>query len=96
MKQIDQQYMTTPFYGVIRMTHWLRNQGFLVNVKRVRKLMRLMGLVAIYPKPRLSLGGPSHRKYPYLLKNIPIVYLNQVWSTDITYVPLQQGYLYLV
>lgn len=93
---MDRQYLKTPFYGVLRMTNWLCQKGYTVNVKRIRRLMRLMGLEAIYSKPRLSQGASDHRKYPYLLKDLPITYPNQVWSTDITYVPLQRGFLYLV
>jgi len=95
MRLIDQQYLRTPFYGSRRMKVWLESQGFAVNRKRVQRLMRKMGLEAIYPKPRLSRGG-QHRIYPYLLHNVKIVRANQVWSTDITYVPMAQGFMYLV
>lgn len=96
MQLIDRQYLKTPFYGVPRMTTTLRKQGYRVNEKRVRRLMRLMGLEAVYPKPRLSQGNAEHRKYPYLLRDLKITRPNQVWSTDITYVPLPSGFLYLV
>ncbi len=96
MKLIDRQYLSTPFYGVPRMTTPLRKQGYQVNEKRIRRLMRLMGLEAVYPKPRLSQGNAEHRKYPYLLRDLSITHPNQVWSTDITYVPLPNGFLYLV
>lgn len=96
MNQIDRQYLKTPFYGVPRMTNWLRKQGFCVNEKRVRRLMRLMDLEAIHPRPRLSLSDQNHRKYPYLLGDLKIAYPNQVWSTDITFVPLAHGFVYLV
>lgn len=96
MRKIDEQYLKTPFYGVSRMTTWLRQEGFLVNEKRIRRLMRLMGLEAVYPKPHLSQGRDEHRKYPYLLRDLKILYPNQVWTTDITYIPLHNGFLYLV
>jgi putative transposase len=96
MTMIDKQYTETPFYGVRRMTAWLRSQGENVNVKRVRRLMRLMGLEAIYPKPKLSKPGDKVRKYPYLLKEVTISRPNQVWSTDITYIPMAHGFVYLV
>ena len=96
MKKIDEQYLQTPFYGVSRMTECLRKQGFQVNEKRIRRLMRLMGLEAIYPKPYLSQGTEEHRKYPYLLRDLPIIYPNHVWTTDITYVPVMKGFVYLV
>jgi putative transposase len=96
MRLLDEQYTKTPFYGVERMTAWLRQQGYAVNPKRVRRLLRLMGLEARYPKPRLSLPAPGERRYPYLLRERPIRRVNDVWSTDITYVRMQQGFLYLV
>lgn len=96
MNLIDEQFTRTPFYGTRRMTVWLQNQGFEVNRKRVMRLMNLMGLEAIYPKPRLSLGNKEHRKYPYLLKGVKISEPNHVWSTDITYIRLRQGFVYLV
>jgi putative transposase len=96
MKLIDEQYTRTPFYGVPRMTAWLRRQGHRVNPKRVRRLMRLMGLAAIYPKPWLSQPAKNHKKYPYLLKGLEIARADQVWSADITYIRLAQGYIYLV
>jgi putative transposase len=96
MRMLDQQFTATPFYGVRRMTAWLATQGETVNPKRVRRLMRKMGLEAIYPKPNLSLAKDNVRKYPYLLKEEEITAPNQVWSTDITYIPLPQGFIYLV
>jgi putative transposase len=95
MRRIDEQYLQTPFYGSRRMTIWLAEQGQVVNRKRVQRLMRLMGLEAIYPKPRLSLAGRGHRIYPYLLRNVRIDRPDQVWSTDITYIPLPAGFMYL-
>ncbi len=96
MNLIDEQYTKTPFYGVSKMTAWLHRQGHFVNQKRVRRLMRLMGLEAIYPKPNLSKASPAHKKYPYLLKNMVIDHPDQVWATDITYIRMQQGFIYLV
>jgi putative transposase len=95
MRLLDEKYTRTPFYGVRRMMVWLDKVGHAVNPKRVRRLMRLMGLEAIYPKPRLSLGGPGHKIYPYLLSGVPIERINQVWSTDITYIRLRHGFVYL-
>lgn len=96
MNLIDEQYTRTPFYGVAKMTAWLRRQGHFVNQKRVRRLMRLMGLEAIYPKPNLSKASPAHKKFPYLLKNMVIDHPDQVWAADITYIRMQQGFIYLV
>ena len=96
MRLIDEQYTRTPFYGVWKMTRWLVDQGHAVNPKRIRRLMRQMGLEAIYRKPRLSVPEPGHRIYPYLLRGLKIDRPNQVWSSDITYIRLQQGFIYLV
>jgi len=96
MRLLDEQYTRVPFYGVRKMTRWLHNLGYTADVKRVRRLLRSMDLVAIYAKPRLSIGGPQHRKFPYLLHGVPINRINQVWSTDITYIRLRQGFVYLV
>jgi putative transposase len=96
MRCIDEQYLKTPFYGRLRMTAYLERLGYAVNHKRVQRLMQLMGLQAIYPRPRTTIIDVGHRKYPYLLRNLEIVRPNQVWSTDITYVPLAQGFMYLV
>ena len=96
MRLLDEQYTATPFYGVARMTAWLRQQGYNVNPKRVRRLMRQLGLEAIYPKPRLSQPGKGHRIYPYRLRGLTVTRANQVWSTDITYIRLRQGFIYLV
>jgi putative transposase len=84
MNLIDEQFTRTPFYGVERMTAWLHRQGQRVNRKRVRRLMRLMGLEAVYPKPRLSLSNKTHTTYPYLLRNLTIDHPDQVWCADIT------------
>lgn len=96
MRLLDGQYLETPFYGSRRMAHWLESRGFDVNRKRVQRLMRLMGLEAIYPRPRTSSPNVEHKIYPYLLRNLVIGRPNQVWSADITYVPLRQGFMYLV
>jgi len=95
MRRIEEQYLVTPFFGSRQMTAWLGRQGVVVNRKRVQRLMRLMGLEAIYPKPKLSAAGQGHRIYPYLLRNVRIERPDQVWSTDITYVPLTCGFMYL-
>ena len=96
MKLIDRQYLATPFYGARRMVAWLRNQGYRVNRKRVRRLMQVMGLKAIYRCPRTSTPAPGHKIYPYLLSGTEITRPNQVWAADITYIPMAQGFLYLV
>ena len=96
MKQIDQQYLATPFYGSRRMTVWLQRQGRPVSRKRVQRLMRIMGLQAIYRRPRTSLRALGHKVYPYLLGGMEITRPNQVWATDITYIPKARGFLYLV
>jgi putative transposase len=96
MRLLDEPYTATPLYGIRRMTAWLRSQGYMVNHKRVSRLMRQMGLVAIYPKPRLSQPTEGHTIYPYLLRGVRIARINQVWSADITYIRLQSGFVYLV
>ena len=96
MKLIDQQYTKTPFYGSRRMRDHLRLSAYKINRKRVQRLMRLMGLEAIYPKPRTSIPNKEHKLYPYLLRNMEIMRINQVWSTDITYIPISGGFMYLV
>jgi putative transposase len=96
MRLIDEQYTRTPFYGSPKMTAWLRSQGQMVNHKRIERLMGKMGLQAIYPKPKLSKKGMVSSKYPYLLRGLVIQRPNQVWSTDITYIRLRQGFIYLV
>ena len=96
MREIDEQYLRTPFFGSRRMTAWLRARGYTVNRKRVRRLMRLLGLAAIYQRPRTSRPAPDHKTYPYLLRDLPITRPNQVWCADITYIPMARGFLYLV
>ncbi len=92
---LDEEYTRHPFYGVRKMTFWLRSLRHAVGPKRVRRLLRAMGLMAVYPKPRLSGNPLGHKRYPYLLKGVAIVRPNQVWSTDITYVRLRGGFVYL-
>ena len=98
MKLIDEQYIETPFYGIDKMTEWLRRKGHYVNHKRVRRLMRQMGLEAVYPRRKRGLSMPDsqHKIYPYLLKDVQIIRPDQVWSADITYVRMYRGWLYLV
>lgn len=97
MRRLDEQYTATPFYGVERMTACLRRQGLRIGHNRVRRLLRLLGLEAVYPKPRLRVpGGPEHRIYPYLLRGLRIERPNQVGSADLTYIRLSQGFVYLV
>lgn len=93
---LDEIYLDFPFYGVRRMHAELRRRGEEVGRDRVRRLLRELGLVAFGPKPRTSTAHPEHRIYPYLLRNVSIERVNQVWSTDITYIPMQQGWIYLV
>lgn len=95
MRLIDEQYMRHPEFGCPRMTDWLRDEGYDVNPKRVARLMRHMGLQAITPGPHTSNPAPEHKIYPYLLRNIEIERVNQVWSTDITYIPMRYGFMYL-
>jgi putative transposase len=96
MRLIDEQFLQTPFYGSRQMTRCLRRQGYCVGRKRVRRLMRQMGLVPIYQAPKTSQKHPEHRVYPYLLRGKPIDRSNQVWCADITYIPMRRGFLYLV
>lgn len=95
MNFIDKQYIKTPAYGSRRMADQLRLEGHQVNRKRIRRLMHRMGLQAIYPKPRLSQRNKEHKIYPYLLRNVAIERINQVWSSDITYIPMRNGFMYL-
>ena len=96
MALIDRQYLARPYYGSRRMTAWLATQGHLVNRKRVRRLMRLLGLVAIYQRPHTSKPAVAHKVYPYLLGGLAIERVNQVWCSDVTYIPMAKGFLYLV
>jgi putative transposase len=96
MELIDRQYLARPYYGSRRMAAWLTTQGHRVNRKRVQRLMRLMGLVAIYQRPNTSKPAPESKVYPYLLGGLRIERANQVWCADITYIPMAKGFLYLV
>ena len=96
MRRIDEQYLATPFYGSRRMVAVLRREGWTVNRKRVRRLMRLMGIEAIYQKPNTSQRHPDHKVYPYLLRGLAIDRPNQAWCADITYIPMAKGFVYLV
>lgn len=96
MGLLDKQYTRAPFYGVLRMHQHIRSLGHEVNIKRIRRLLRQMGLEAIYPKKGTSIGDKQHKIYPYLLKGLDINRPNQVWASDITYVQMEKGFLYLV
>ena len=96
MRLIDEQYMKTPTWGTRTMRNWLRRLGHKINRKKVQRLMRLMGIEAIYPKPKTSRPHPQHKVYPYRLRELTIDRPNQVWTADITYVPMNRGFMYLV
>ena len=96
MRLIDEQFLETPFFGSRQMTRWLRRQGDTVSRKRVRRLMRRLRVHALFQRPRTSQPHPAHRIYPYLLRDLPITRPNHVWCTDVTDIPLQRGFLYLV
>jgi len=95
MRLIDEQYLATPFYGSRRMTAWLARRGEIANRKRVQRLMRIMGLEAIHPGPKTTNRNPDHEIHPYLLRGVTIDRRDQVWSTDVTYLPLEDGYMFL-
>ena len=95
MRLLDKQYLKTPFWGSRNMTTWLRQAGHRINRKRVQRLMRLMGLEGLAPRPTTTKPTPGHRVFPYLLRNVEITHADHVWSTDITYIPMRNGYLYL-
>src|SRR5665647_2358215 len=95
MRQMDEQYFSTPFYGVLRLTALLILAGFKVNKKRVRRLMKLMNWQTIYREPRTTISNKTHYKYPYLLRGLKISRCNQVWAMDITYIPMKTGFMYL-
>lgn len=95
LRLLDEQYTQAPYYGIRRMTAWLRTQGHGVNHKRVQRLLRQLGLTALYPGPRTSVPHPDHRVYPYLLRGVAVMRANQVWSADITYIRLRGGFIYL-
>ncbi len=96
MRLIDEQYLKTPTYGSRSIARHFRRQGRWVNRKRIQRLMRLMGIEAIYPQPHTSRPHPEHKIYPYLLRDLSIDHANQVWAADITYVPMARGFMYLV
>jgi len=96
MRRIDEQFLETPFYGSRQMKRWLVREGYCVSRKRVRRLMRKMGLEAVYQQPRTTVPDPEHRVYPYLLRNREIERADEVWCSDVTYIPLRRGFLYLV
>ena len=96
MRLIDEQFLQTPFYGSRQMARWLRRQGYRVGRKRVRRLMRKIGLMPIYQAPKTRSAHPDHKVYPYLLRGMTIDRPNQVWCADITYIPMRRGFLYLV
>jgi putative transposase len=95
LRLLDEQYLRTPFYGSRRMAAWLVREGYEVNRKRVQRLMRILGVEGLAPRPKTTKPAPGHRVFPYLLRNVEITHADQVWSTDITYIPLRNGYLYL-
>lgn len=96
MRQIDEEYLKHPSYGSRSMRRILEKKGYKINRKRVQRLMRKMGIEAIYPKPRTSIPHPGHKIYPYLLRGMVIDRPNKVWASDITYVPMKHGFMYLV
>jgi putative transposase len=95
MRLLDETYLEYPYYGSRKMTAVLRRYGYEINRKRVQRLMKLINIEAIYPKKRTTIGNKAHKKYPYLLRNLEISKVNQVWCTDITYTPVFEGFFYL-
>ena len=95
MEILDKQYFLTPFYGVLKLTALLKTMGISANVKRVRRLMKIMNWKTIYREPKTTISESTHYKYPYLLKNLKIDRINQVWAADITYIPMKKGFMYL-
>ena len=95
MRLLDEQYLKTPFWGSRNMTTWLRHEGHTINRKRVQRLMRLMGLEGLAPRPTTTKPAPGHRVFPYLLRGVEITHADHVWSSDITYIPMRNGFLYL-
>lgn len=95
MKLMARQYYVTPFYGYRKVTIWLQNQNFLINEKRVRRLLEIINWKTIYREPRTTISNKEHKKYTYLLKGLEITHKNQVWATDITYIPMAKGFMYL-
>ena len=95
MKILDEQYFLTPFFGCRKLTVLLQNKGYSINRKRTKRLMKIINWQTIYREPRTTICEPDHKKYPYLLKNLKIIRKNQVWATDITYIPMEKGFMYL-
>lgn len=95
MRIMDEIYLDYPYYGVRRIMAELQRRGYGVGEKRVQRLMKLMGIEAMYPKPKTTVAAPEHKKYPYLLRGLDIVRPNQVWEMDITYIPMRHGFMYL-
>ena len=95
MRFLDEQYFQTPFYGVERLLALLQRKGYSINRKRLRRLMRLVGWQTLYPEAKTTISDEKAYKYPYLLRNLPITHSNQVWAIDITYLPMQRGFMYL-
>ena len=96
MRRLDQLHLQYPYYGARRLAYHLTREGLQVSRKRVARLMGLMGLGAVYQKPRTSLVEQTHKRYPYLLRSLLIIRANQVWAADITYIPMAKGFFYLV
>ena len=96
MRRLDELHLQLPFYGSRKLALELRKEGVLINRKRVQRMMRLMGIVAMVPRPNTSRPAPEHTKFPYLLRNLAILWPNQVWAADITYIPMARGFGYLV
>jgi putative transposase len=96
LRLLDEQYFKTPFYGVLRLTVLFAGLGYKVNIKRMRRLMKLLDWKTIYRETKTSVGNKQHKKYPYLLRNLTIERRNQVWATDITYIPMKTGFMYLM
>ncbi|MFC6268272.1 IS3 family transposase [Frigoriflavimonas asaccharolytica] len=96
MRLLDEQYFLTPFYGALKLMALLKENGFSINIKRVRRLMKVVNWRTIYREPKTSISNQLHKKYPYLLRHLKISEKNQVWATDITYIPMQKGFMYLI
>ncbi len=96
MRLIDEEFLESPTYGARQMARFLRHKGYWVNRKRIRRLMQKIGLMPIYQKPKTSQPHPEHKVYPYLLRCLDITAPNQIWCTDVTYIPMHRGFLYLV
>lgn len=95
MRLLDEQYFETPFYGALKLVELLKDKGYSINIKRVRRLMKVINWQTIYREPKTTIFNKEHQKYPYLLRNLSIERKNQVWATDITYIPMKKGFMYL-